>query len=166
MSATGPSEFARRTGGRHSLIVGVDPRRRGSYAADWISISLATVVGRGIRSPNSLSVCRWPSIASRILCSVSSRVLPVVMQPGSACSKMTAYLTSPLSSQPLQPLSDPPAEALSITTRRGRSNRPKRTQDNPTARRNIMKINACTSAIRKESAKTNPTTPAAAVRYN
>src|SRR5437667_8820623 len=52
------------------------PAMAGSYAADWTSISLATVVGCGIGPPNSLSVFRWPSIASRILRSISSRVPP------------------------------------------------------------------------------------------
>src|SRR5260370_15792783 len=45
-------------------------------------MSLATLVGCGIGSPNSRSVCRWPEIASRTFCSVSSKVFPVVTQPG------------------------------------------------------------------------------------
>ena len=72
-------------------------------AAGRISTSRATVVGLGAHSPYSRRVSRCPSIASRMFRSVSSRVAPVVMQPGksgtdaaqlfSACSKMTAYRT-------------------------------------------------------------------------
>ncbi len=84
------------------------------YAAGWTSISLATLVGRETGSPNSRSVFKCPSIPSRIFYSVSSRVLPVVMQPGrsgtyaaqllSACSKITAYLTLIVCS-PIPPIS-------------------------------------------------------------
>jgi Family of unknown function (DUF5343) len=71
------------------------------HAAGVTSISLATLVGSGIGSPNSRSVWRCPEIASRTFSSVSSKVLPVLTQPGRsgtyapqfafACSKMTAY---------------------------------------------------------------------------
>lgn len=65
---------------RPRRVIGGSPV--GIHAAGEISISLATVVGSGTGSPNSRSVVRCPSIASRILRSVCSRVGPVVIQPG------------------------------------------------------------------------------------
>jgi hypothetical protein len=52
------------------------------YAAVKTSISRAKLTGAGAGSPNSRRVRRWPWIASRMFRSVSSRVLPVEMQPG------------------------------------------------------------------------------------
>lgn len=56
--------------------------RVGIYAAGVTSISLATLVGSGMASPNSRSVWRCPEIASRTFNSVSSKVFPVLTQPG------------------------------------------------------------------------------------
>src|ERR1035441_2120933 len=81
--------------------------RREGYAAGFTSISLAILVGSGTVSPNSRRVSRWPEIASRMFRSVSSKVFPVVTQPGrsgtyaaqlvAARSKMTAYFRFMLS---------------------------------------------------------------------
>src|ERR1039457_4819164 len=86
--------------GVHASAGRADARVR-RYAAGVTSISPAMLVGSGAISPNSRRVSRWPEIASRMFRSVSSKVRPVVTQPGrsgtyaaqfvSARSKMTAY---------------------------------------------------------------------------